>query len=110
MYEKQNLLSSADKDLLCEYVYCSMGRVINKSVTSWDGQVPQGVSVFMSHPENGTFEYMFTKDEKYPVVKDDNETVMECLSRYGNLNAGGLVFYLNSCMLPIASKHKQFSY
>ena len=110
MYEKTNMLNTADKDLICEFVYMSMGRVINKTVTSWDRPVPQGVSVFTAHPESGTFEYMFTKDDKYPVVKDEMDVVMSFLDSYGNVKAGGLVFYLNSCMLPVASKHKQYSY
>lgn len=110
MYKKTNMLDTADKDLVCEFVYMSMGRVLNRTVTRWDRPVPQGVSVFTAHPETGTFEYMFTKDDKYPVVKDDPEEVMRCLNAYGNVKAGGLVFYLNSCMLPIASKHKQYSY
>lgn len=104
------MLNVADKDLICEFVFASMGRVLNRSVTAWNSPVPQGVSVYTAHPESGTFEYMFTKDEKYPVVKDDAEEVMSCLRAYGNIEAGGIVLYLNSCMLPIASKHKQYSY
>ena len=110
MYEKTNMLNVADKDLICEFVFASMGRVLNRSVTAWNRPVPQGVSVYTAHPETGTFEYMFTKDEKYPVVKDDAEEVMRCLRTYGDIEAGGIVLYLNSCMLPIASKHKQYSY
>lgn len=110
MYEKTNMLNVADKDLICEFVFASMGRVLNRSVTAWNRPVPQGVSVYTAHPETGTFEYMFTKGEKYPVVKDDAEEVMRCLRTYGNIEAGGIVLYLNSCMLPIASKHKQYSY
>ena len=110
MYKKSNMLNVADKDLICEFVFASMGRVINKTVTSWDRPVPQGVSVFTAHPGSGTFEYMFTKDDKYPVVKDEMDVVMSFLDIYGNVKAGGLVFYLNSCMLPVASKHRQYSY
>lgn len=110
MYKKSNMLNVADKDLICEFVFASMGRVMNKTVTSWDRPVPQGVSVFTAHPESGTFEYMFTKNDKYPVVRDDAEEVMRCLNAYGNAKAGGIVFYLNSCMLPVASKHRQYSY
>ena len=110
MYKKSNMLNVADKDLICEFVFASMGRVINKTVTSWDRPVPQGVSVFIAHPESGTFEYMFTKDDKYPVVKDEMDVVMSFLDSYGNVKAGGLVYYLNSCMLPVASKHRQYSY
>lgn len=110
MYNKANMLNTADKDLLCEFIYMSMGRVLNKSVTTWNRPVPQGVSVFMAHPDSGEYEYMFTKDDKYPVSRDEIDEVMRCLNSYGNVKTGGLVFYLNSCMLPIASKHKQFSY
>lgn len=110
MYEKTNMLNVADKDLICDFVFASMGRVLNSSVIAWNRPVPQGVSVYTAHPETGTFEYMFTKDEKYPVVKDDAEEVMRCLRAYGDIEAGGIVFYLNSCMLPIASKHRQYSY
>jgi len=110
MYKKTDLLNTADKDLICEFVYMSMGRVLNKTVTCWDKSVPQGISVFTAHPESGTFEYMFTKDDKYPVVKDEMDVVMSFLDSYGNVKAGGLVFYLNSCMLPVASKHRQYSY
>lgn len=110
MYEKTNMLNVGDKDLICEFVFASMGRVLNTSITAWNRPVPQGVSVFTAHPVTGTFEYMFTKDEKYPVVKDDREEVMRCLQAYGNVKAGGIVLYLNSCMLPIASKHKRYCY
>ena len=110
MYEKTNMLNVADKDLICEFVFASMGRVLNRNVTAWDRPVPQGVSVYTAHPESDTFEYMFTKDEKYPVVKDDAEEVMRCLRAYGDIEAGGIVLYLNSCMLPIASKHNQYCY
>ena len=110
MYEKTNLMNTADKDLLCEFLYMSMGRVLNKTATPWDKPVPQGVSVFVAHPETGKFEYMFTKDDKYPVKLDDCEVVEAALDRYGSIENGGIVMYLNFCMLPIASKHKQYSY
>lgn len=110
MYSKTNMLCIADKDLICDFVYMSMGRVLNKSIIIWNKPVPQGVSVFIAHPETRSFEYIFTKDDKYPVVKDDPEEVMRCLSAYGNVEFGGIVFYLNSCMLPVVSKHKQYSY
>lgn len=110
MYEKTNMLNVADKDLICEFVFASMGRVLNRNVAAWDRPIPQGVSVYTAHPESDTFEYMFTKDEKYPVVKDDAEEVMRCLRAYGNIEEGGIVLYLNSCMLPIASKHNQYCY
>lgn len=96
MYEV-NMLSMADKDLLSEFLYRSMCRVLN-------------VSVFVAHPETGTFEYMFTKDTKYPVRRDDIDEVLPLLEAYGNVRAGGLVYYLNSCMVPVVSKHRAFPY
>ena len=50
MYEV-NMLSMADKDLLSEFLYRSMCRVLNVIVSFWDGAVPQGVIVFVAHPE-----------------------------------------------------------
>lgn len=110
MYEKTNMLNVADKDLICEFVFASMGRVLNRSVTAWNRPVPQGVSVYTAHPETGKLEYMFTKDDKYPVKIDDCEVVEAALDRYGSIENGGIVMYLNSCMIPIASKHKQYAY
>lgn len=110
MHEKMNMLNTGDKDLLCEYLYLSVGRVINKNVTTWNRPVPQGCSVYMAHPDTGVFEYMFTKDDKFCVVKDNPEEVYRCLCAYGNINAGGIILYLNKCMLAIASKHKRYSY
>lgn len=109
MYET-NMLSMADKDLLSVFLCRSICRVMNVNVSFWDGAVPQGVSVFVAHPETGTFEYMFTKDTKYPVKRDDMEDVMPLLDAYGNVNAGGLVYYLNSCMVPVVSKHRAYPY
>lgn len=109
MYEKRNMLSCADKDLICEFVYCSMGRVLQKGVTAWNKPVPQGITVFMLHSD-GHFEYLFTKDDKFNVKRDDPDEVRELLCRYCNMGKPGLVFYLNSCMMPAASKHKRFGF
>ena len=105
MYEV-NMLSMADKDLLSEFLYRSICRVLNVNVSLWEGTV----SVFVAHPETGTFEYMFTKDTKYPVRRDDIDEVLPLLEAYGNVRAGGLVYYLNSCMVPVVSKHRAFPY
>lgn len=110
MYNREDMLSMADKDLLSEFLYVSMCRVLNTSVSCWTESVPQGVSVFVAHPETGKFEYMFTKDTKYPVKRDDMEDVMPLLEANGNVRAGGLVYYLNSCMVPVVSKHRAFPY
>lgn len=110
MYEKTNLMNTADKDLLCEFLYMSMGRVLNKTSTPWDKPVPQGVSVFMAYPETGKFVYLYTKDDKYPVRLDFRDQVDASLKRYGSIENGGIVMYLNSCMIPIASKHKRYAY
>lgn len=104
MYKKSSL-TLAEKDLICEYIYRSMGRVINKGISGWDGPIPQGVSVYMAHPDTGEYEYMYTKDDNYFVDKDPEDEVMRCLNAYGNVKAGGLVFYLHSIMLPVFSKH-----
>lgn len=110
MNSKLNLLNEADKELLSEYVFRSMGRVLNRTIEGWDAPIPQGVSVFTAHPDKDKFEYMFTKDDKYPVKKDDKEEVQELLHRYGNVKAGGLVLYMNSCMMPVVSKHRRYPY
>ena len=110
MYDKRDVLNTADKDLICDFVYCSMGRVLNKNVCSWERPIPQGVSVYKAHPSSGTYEYMFTKDDKFPVIRDNQEEVTELLNRYGNADESGIVLYLNSCMLNVASKHKRYSY
>ena len=98
---KVNMLSMADKDLLSEFLYRSMCRVLNVNVSFWDGAVPQGVSVFVVHPETGT---------TYPVRRDDIDEVLPLLEAYGNVRAGGLVYYLNSCMVPVVSKHRAYPY
>lgn len=110
MYEKQNMLNTADKDLMVEFIYRSMGRVLNKNVLCWERPIPQGVSVYTAHPDTGKFEYMFTKDDKFNVVRDSMEEAEEMLNRYGMCDKGGLVLYMHKCMLPIVSKHKQYSY
>lgn len=109
MYEKTNMLSCADKDLLCEYLECSMGRVLQTPVTTWNSPVPQGVSVYMLH-EDGRYEYLFTKDSKCVVNRDDDEQVMELMGRYCNPDKPGLVYYMQSCMVPIASKHRAYPF
>ena len=48
MYEA-NMLSMADKDLLSEFLYRSMCRVLNVNVSFWDGAVPQGVKIGRAH-------------------------------------------------------------
>lgn len=110
MNYKLDMLNDGDKDLICEFVYRSVNRVLNKKVVGWDKPVPQGVSVFMAHPDTGEFEYMFTKDEKFNVVKDDQEEIKRYLDAYGSVESGGVVFYLNSCMLKVANKHMRYAY
>ena len=107
---RENILGKADKDLICDFIEASVGRVLNRALLGWEKPVPQGVSVFLAHPDRGTFEYLFTKDEKFPVERDDPEEVLRCLNAYGSLETGGVVMYMNRCMLPVASKHRRFCY
>ena len=104
------VLTTADKDLMLEFMWKSMGRVLSKD--DWGSRpVPQGVSVF--NKRGGHFEYMFTKDEKYPGVVDwreDREDVITALNDYTNDDYTGVVFYLNGDALRIASKHMRFAY
>lgn len=110
MFRKTDMMTKADKELVCDFVSASMGRVLNRNVSGWDKPIPQGVSVYVAHPDTGKFEYMFTKDEKYPVRRDEPDEVQTCLKTYGNVKAGGVVLYLNSCMMNVASKHSRYCY
>lgn len=46
----------------------------------------------------------------YKVRRDDIDEVLPLLEAYGNVRAGGLVYYLNSCMVPVVSRHRAFPY
>ena len=103
-------LSVADKDLMLQFMYMSMGRVLTK--IAWGNRpVPQGVSVFNKRGDR--FEYMFTKDEKYSREVDwraDRESVLATLRNYTSDSYSGIVFYMNGEALKIASKHMKLSY
>lgn len=103
-------LSTADKDLMLQFMWKSMGRVLTKD--DWgDRPVPQGVSVFNKRGDR--FEYMFTKDEKYPGSVDwreDRGSVLAALRDYTNPDYTGAVLYLNGDALRAASKHMRFAY
>lgn len=103
-------LSTADKDLMLQFMYMSTGRVLTK--VAWGNRpVPQGVSVFNKRGEH--FEYMFTKDEKYSHEVDwrvDRKSVLATLRNYTSDSDSGAVFYMNEDALKIASKHMKMSY
>lgn len=104
---RENMMTKADKDLLLAFIDTACGRVLKK--TEWKfPTIPQGVTVINVH-ENGMVEYLFTKAEKYPVVLDDSSVCGIQVGYYANGEAG-LYLYLNSCMIPIASKHRQYAY
>lgn len=107
---KLDMLKAADKDLICEYVYRSNHRVMNKTTEDWNQPIPQGVSVFLAHPDKGTIEYLFTKDDKYPVVRDNINVVEPLLMEFGDFENGGCILYMNACMMRVASKHQAHSY
>lgn len=110
MYDK-NRLSSADKDLILQYLDASNERVVKQCENLIpENIVPQGVSVFIYHESNDTFEYLFTKDTKYNVRKDPEFLVRRKLERYGDKESGQLTFYMHTCMVTVASKYKAFAY
>lgn len=59
--------------------------------------------------ENGAVEYLFTKREKYPVELDKPDVPGELIDKESG-GEPGIYLYLNSCMLKVASKHRQFCY
>ena len=108
MYTKDNMMKTADKDLLCSFIDSSFGRVTMRKAWGECKPIPQGVSVFRRH-ESGALEYLFTKADKYPVVIDDIDESCSIIDAYLPDDVG-LVLYLNKCMIPIASKHRRFCY
>lgn len=104
-------LSASDKDLMCDFRFMSMGRVLPKD--SWPNHtIPQGVSVFLRHT-TGIFEYMFTKDDKYSGKVDyrtDSNEVQQLLVQYTPADYVGVVLYMNEDALKIASKHMKHAY
>lgn len=108
MYKKENILSVADKDLICMFIDSSFGRVMTRDSWGVSKPIPQGVSVFRRHP-SGSLEYLFTKSDKFPVEIDGIDESGSIIDAYLPDDVG-LVLYLNKCMIPIASKHRRFSY
>ena len=102
-------LSLAEKDLMSEFVYVSIGRVC--TMQGWGKQtIPQGVSVFMKHSES--LEYMFTKDSKYEGQVDyrcEDWNINE-VERYIPTHYTGMVLYMNRDALSTVSKHRKHPY
>lgn len=103
-------LTVGDKDAMLHFMWVSTGRVL--TTEEWGSRpVPQGVTVFMKHPDS--FEYMFTKDEKYPGKVDwreDGRAVLDMLNSYTPEGYVGTVMYMNADALKIASKHSKMAY
>lgn len=103
---KRNLLNLASKDLMSEFVYSSVGRVLTKDL--WGSKpVPQCVSVYVYHESTDDFEYMFTKDERIDFKRDSPEEVEEALRTYCPCNDSAIVFYMHRAGIEIVSKHRQ---
>lgn len=104
---REDMMTRADKDLLLAFLDVAVSRVVKKD--DWDFSViPQGVTVVNVHPE-GRVEYLFTKSDKYPVEVDSGILIGYLVDNYAN-GEPGLYFYLNSCMVPVASKHRRYAY
>ena len=95
------MLSLADKDLMEQFVADSSNRVLKKELWA-HAVVPQGVAVFKRH-HNGRIEYMFTKDDKFDMKRDD-------MRRYVIDDYIGLVFVMHSQALKTVSKHIKYRY
>ncbi len=100
-------LSSAQKDLMSEFLYVAVNRVLKKKF--WNHEViPQGVSVFNVHSD-GRIEYLFTKDECLDMKRDDVEDLRAMVRDYTDLEIG-IVFVMNSSCVDVVSKHRKYSY
>lgn len=107
MRKCEDRMTKADKDLLLSFVDASSCRVLRRD--EWEfTTVPQGITVVNVH-EDGHLEYLFTKSEKYPVEMDSGVLIGYLVDNYAN-GEPGLYFYLNSCMVPVASKHRRYAY
>lgn len=102
------MLSSADKDLMERFVYQAINRVLPREW--WDSQVvPQAIAVFKKH-HNGRIEYMFTKDDKFDMKRDDINDLRELARNYTAKDYIGLVFVMHSEGVKIVSKHRRHPY
>ncbi len=104
-----NMLTLADKDVMMEFLDRSVCGVLNRDYWGMYKPVPQGVSVFLVHAPD-CVEYMFTKDDKIDFKRDDLADATEAVCKYGDTGQGGLIFYMNSAMIPIISKHGKHPY
>ena len=102
------MLSCADKDIMEQFLCCSLNRVLCKSY--WGNTiVPQGVACFKKH-HNGRIEYMFTKDDKFDLKRDDINDLRELCRMYTPDGYVGIVFVMHSEAVKIVSKHRKHPY
>lgn len=109
-------LTEQDLDAMSCFLDMARGRVLPSS--EWGGRpVPQGVSVFIRNG-SGTFEYLFTKDEKYTGRVDYHRTLEEFdfkgeiftpLYSYVRPDDYEPVYYMNRDAVAIVSKHRRLS-
>lgn len=103
---KRDFLNLASKDLMSEFVYSSVGRVLKKEL--WGSKpVPQCVSIYVYHESTDKFEYMFTKDDRIDFTLDTVEEVEEALRSYCECCDSEIVFYMHRAGIEIVSKHRQ---
>ena len=104
------MLSLADKDLMEQFVADCSIKSLSASDNIWaHAVVPQGVAVFKRH-HNGRIEYMFTKDDKFDMKRDDINDLRELVRRYVIDDYIGLVFVMHSQALKTVSKHIKYRY
>lgn len=102
------MLSTADKDLMDRFLFSAVNRTLRQ--TYWgDNVVPQGVAVFKVH-QNGRIEYMFTKDDKFDLKRDDINDLRELCRMYMLDGYLGIVFVMHSEAVKIVSKHRKYPY
>ena len=102
------MLSCADKDLMEKFLYASLNRTLCKEYWTSD-IVPQGVAVFKRH-HNGRVEYMFTKDDKFNMKRDDINDLRGLARTYSPDDYLGVVFVMHSEAVKIVSKHSKHPY
>lgn len=102
----RDFLNLASKDLMSEFVYSSVGRVLKKEL--WGSKpVPQCVSIYVYHESTDKFEYMFTKDDRIDFKRDSPEEVEEALRAYSTCNDSEIILYMHREGIEIVSKHRQ---
>lgn len=106
---KRDFLNLASKDLMSEFVYSSVGRVLKKEL--WGSKpVPQCVSIYVYHAPTDKFEYMFTKDDRIDFKRDLPEEVEEALRAYSACNDSEIILYMHRAGIEIVSKHRQYPF